>query len=59
MGGDSRRNSSSDVVSTVQLFILTIYNGSPQSSNDEYMPQEHTRKKEDPKISKKKLLPPH
>ena len=35
------------------------YNNSPQSSHRAEMPHEHTGKKEDSKISKKKLLSPH
>ena len=35
------------------------YNNSPQSSHRVETPHEHTGKKEDSKISKKKLLPPH
>ena len=35
------------------------YNNSPQNSHRVEMPHEHTGKKEDPKISRKKLLPPH
>ena len=35
------------------------YNNSPQSFYHVEMPHEHTRKKEDSKISREKLLPPH
>ena len=35
------------------------YNNSPQNSHRAKTPHEHTRKKEDFKISRKKLLPPH
>ena len=35
------------------------YNNSPQSSHHTEMPHEHTGKKEDSKISREKLLPPH
>ena len=35
------------------------YNNSPQSSHHAETPHEQTRKKEDSKISREKLLPPH
>ena len=35
------------------------YNNSPQSSHHVETPHGHTRKKEDSKIFRKKLLPPH
>ena len=35
------------------------YNNSPQSSHRTEMPHEYTGKKEDSKISREKLLPPH
>ena len=35
------------------------YNNSPQNSHRAESPHEHTGKKEDPKISREKLLPPH
>ena len=35
------------------------YNNSPQSSHHAEMPHKHTRKKEDSKISREKLLPPY
>ena len=35
------------------------YNNSPQNSHHAEMPHEHTGKKEDFKISREKLLPPH
>ena len=35
------------------------YNNSPQSSHRAETPHEHIGKKEDSKISRKKLLPPH
>ena len=35
------------------------YNSSPQSSHHAKTPHEQTGKKEDSKISRKKLLPPH
>ena len=35
------------------------YNNSPQSSHHAETPHGHTRKKEDSKISREKLLPPH
>ena len=35
------------------------YNNSPQSSHRTETPYEHIGKKEDSKISKEKLLPPH
>ena len=35
------------------------YNNSPQSSHHVEMPHGHTRKKEDSKISREKLLPPY
>ena len=35
------------------------YNNSPQSSHHTETPHEHTGKKEDSKISREKLLPPH
>ena len=35
------------------------YNNSPQSFHPTEMPHKHTGKKEDSKISREKLLPPH
>ena len=35
------------------------YNNSPQNSHYAETPHEHTGKKEDSKISREKLLPPH
>ena len=35
------------------------YNNSPQNSHHVETSHEHTRKKKDSKISRKKLLPPH
>ena len=35
------------------------YNNSPQNSHHAETSHEHTRKKKDSKISRKKLLPPH
>ena len=41
------------------IIYLDHYNNSPQSSHDTEMPHEHMGKKEDSKISREKLLPPH
>ena len=41
------------------IVYLDHYNNSPQSSHHAETPPEHSGKKEDSKISKEKLLPPH
>ena len=41
------------------IIYLDHYNNSSQSSHHAEMPHEHTGKKEDFKISREKLLPPH
>ena len=41
------------------IVYLNHYNNSPQSSHHAEMPHKHTGKKEDFKISREKLLPPH
>ena len=41
------------------IVYLDHFNNSPQSSHHAEMPHEHTEKKEDSKISREKLLPPH
>ena len=41
------------------IVYLDHYNDSPQSSHRAETPHEHTGKKEDSKISREKLLPPH
>ena len=41
------------------IVYSNYYNNSPQSSHHAEMPHKHTRKKEDSKISREKLLPPY
>ena len=41
------------------IVYLDHYNNSQQSSHHAETPHEHTGKKEDSKISREKLLPPH